>query len=204
MHQGYTCSASACPLVTLRRSFSESGCCPVPAAVCQQSVSTPALRRHAQQDMAATRQCRRAGTMWCRAWCRRAVCGGAHSLHTAEATGSSPSTRVARHARWTRPVVAARSACPGRPRWRRPGCRGAAWFTTGNDVHGPSERHGSRCGHFKPGTLPGQAWSRDPPEPVAAPNRPFAVITPSRRSSSESGRAVQRPIPAGSRRNDPG
>ena len=44
--------------------------------LCQQSVSTPPLRRHARQDVASTRQCRRAGMMRCRAWCCRAACGG--------------------------------------------------------------------------------------------------------------------------------
>jgi hypothetical protein len=50
--------------------FSSEG----PAAVCQQSVSTPAPRRLAQQDVTSTRQRRRAGTMWCGIWCWRAVC----------------------------------------------------------------------------------------------------------------------------------
>ena len=47
---------------------------PAPAVLCQQSVSTPASRRPTKQRVTFTRQCRRAVMMWCRAWCRRAVC----------------------------------------------------------------------------------------------------------------------------------
>jgi hypothetical protein len=72
---------------------------------CQQSVSTPASRGPTKQRVTSTRQCRRAGTMWCGAWSWGGSVWGPHSLHTPDVTGPFKRAVLCLHIDAHHPVV---------------------------------------------------------------------------------------------------
>jgi hypothetical protein len=90
--------------------------------LCQQIVSTAASRRHARQDVASTCHCRRAGTMWCRAWRWRAVCGGrtrfTRQKSQVRSLSRPPAIAAGQH-RCCRSFI--RPTTPARQSWDMPG-----------------------------------------------------------------------------------